>query len=1085
MDEYFFWLGDAVEFDESSAVQNADVGAVYPDPTSDWHRPSKVRTLLRWNPRETVSLYWSRVHFGQFDTPRHSEEGISFYDLDPTAPLPQLTFLGRQADTLRFGTIPSLLNTSFRFDMATDSATVLTPISSPFYYMDINLYPRPLSSYPFFIYFQPGAPLLPPSTYSIAFSVATALRSHSRFDSALKWYEVAFNPLDMNNSWLQPRPASMASVTEDITCCTSDPRSFDIARGRAVLLNYLEVLLQWGDSLMSKKSSDTNRQALIVYDLIEKLLGPQPKRIHKHPSAHKSVPVSEFVAQRAPLNPRLLNLYEQAADRRVLIHHDTQSRQLSDKRDSLSFYTNHHHIGQPIIQIRHPYRFTYLLKRAMKLTTTVRELGVSLLKAFEKGDAQYLASMYATHHRQLEYLRLEIRKYTWRETDWQVQALERSLFGSQTRLTYYQTLIRNGLNAGENGSMVANDNSMAAKTGAVITEGVAQGLAFAPDMWFGTKGAGGKALDYRQAPIGSKLSSNYSTAARLLRALGLIADCTVIQETTEAHWERRHEFWHHQVDVLTIEVQQMERQIYAAHRRRDIAFRELNNHQRSIEHAVEVQNFMRDKFTKHDLYLFLQQEIAALYRQTFDLALDSARLAQRMFQYERCNMIRNFLPDGVWDNLREGLLAGERLQLALQTMQNAYEDTDDREYELIKHISLRLHFPAAFLYLKMTGSCEIDIPEWMYDLDYPGQYMRRIKNVTLTIPCVKGQYDGVHCRLQLLQSNVRVTSNLLDPLTQCGRRSKFQPLLPNKPTEPGNGYDVEPDDPRIHYQYGATESIATSTGQNDSGTFELQFTEDRYLPFEYAGAVGRWKLDLPRENNQFELDTLKDVMMHLKYTAREGGDILRKVANEAALKRLPGDGVRLFESRQDFPEAWTAVRLQHLDEKSYRDFLLRFAKNMFPFMTGNHEIRITRLDLFVDTGGAKVRENIVVNYYAQNHDFANEGCVCDTMKPINCIATPDWPNLFHGVLDCNFGPIGGNGDHEFGRLRFPRDLMNIQDIYLLCRYEVYVKPPPRNEHHEKGWGKDYQNMYGQFGPGWDHHHRELDHLGHWPHHQPQ
>ena len=26
------------------------------------------------------------------------------------------------------------------------------------------------------------------------------------------------------------------------------------------------------------------------------------------------------------------------------------------------------------------------------------------------------------------------------------------------------------------------------------------------------------------------------------------------------------------------------------------------------------------------------------------------------------------------------------------------------------------------------------MPEWMFDLDYPGQYMRRIKNVSLTIP---------------------------------------------------------------------------------------------------------------------------------------------------------------------------------------------------------------------------------------------------------------------------------------------------------------------------------------------------------------
>jgi len=617
----------------------------------------------------------------------------------------------------------------------------------------------------------------------------------------------------------------------------------------------------------------------------------------------------------------------------------------------------------------------------------------------------------------------------------------------------------------------------------VVSEGIAQGLAFAPDMWFGVKGHGGKSMDYRQAPIGSKLSANFATAARLLNVVATIADSTALQETTEGLWERRHELWNHEIDVLTIEVQQMERQIHAANRRRDIAFREIDSHQRSIEHGSEVQNFLRDKFTKHDLYLFLQQETAALYRQTFDLALDSARLAQRMFHYERCNLTRNFLSDNYWESLREGLLAGERLQLALQTMQNAYEDTDDREYELSKHISLRLHFPVAFLYLKMTGSCEFDIPEWMFDLDYPGQYMRRIKNVSLTIPCVKGEHTGVHCRLELLKSSVRINSTLHDPISICGRRNKFQPPVSHKPSLLRNGYEIESNDKRVKHQYGATESIATSTGQSDSGVFELDFNSDRYLPFEYAGAISRWKLDIPAENNQFDLETLSDVVVHLKYTSRDGGELLRRAASDAAHARLPGDGLRLFESHHDFPATWTALRLQHLDETSQRDFHLRFRRSQFPFLTGNCEIRITKVDLFIDTGGGKVRENVLVNYYSEDHDFESDGCVCDTMKPLNCIATPDWPGLFHGVLHCNFGPIGGKDPQEFGRLRFPKELRTIEEVYLLCRYEVYVKPPPRYEHHEKGWGKDYQNLQGQYGPGWDHHHREYDHVGHWPRHQ--
>jgi hypothetical protein len=35
------------------------------------------------------------------------------------------------------------------------------------------------------------------------------------------------------------------------------------------------------------------------------------------------------------------------------------------------------------------------------------------------------------------------------------------------------------------------------------------------------------------------------------------------------------------------------------------------------------------------------------------------------------------------------------------------------------------------------------------------------------------------------------------------------------------------------------QSIATSHAQNDSGMFELNFRDERYLPFEGAGAISR------------------------------------------------------------------------------------------------------------------------------------------------------------------------------------------------------------------------------------------------------
>jgi hypothetical protein len=134
-------------------------------------------------------------------------------------------------------------------------------------------------------------------------------------------------------------------------------------------------------------------------------------------------------------------------------------------------------------------------------------------------------------------------------------------------------------------------------------------------------------------------------------------------------------------------------------------------------------------------------------------------------------------------------------------MEKAYLDLNVREYELTKHISLRPQVPMEYLRLRTTGYCEVDIPEWMFDLDYPGMFMRRIKNVTLTIPCVTGPYTGVHCRLTLLTSMTRIDPRLSPAPHRCcsDRREHSE-------------YETCPEDPRVVRQYAAREAIATSSG---------------------------------------------------------------------------------------------------------------------------------------------------------------------------------------------------------------------------------------------------------------------------------
>jgi hypothetical protein len=191
-------------------------------------------------------------------------------------------------------------------------------------------------------------------------------------------------------------------------------------------------------------------------------------------------------------------------------------------------------------------------------------------------------------------------------------------------------------------------------------------------------------------------------------------------------------------------------------------------------------------------------EISTTYFQCYQLVYDMAKKAEKGYRYELGLPSSDFVQFGVWDSFRKGLLSGDRLYLSLKQMEKSYMDQNRREYEITKHVSLLQLAPLALIQLKETGSCTVELPEMLFDVDYPGHYMRRIKTVSLTVPCVVGPYTGVNCTLTLLRSKTRTSA------VDAGTYVK----------------DMDVENPRVATNFSATESIATSSAQNDSGLFE-------------------------------------------------------------------------------------------------------------------------------------------------------------------------------------------------------------------------------------------------------------------------
>jgi hypothetical protein len=235
------------------------------------------------------------------------------------------------------------------------------------------------------------------------------------------------------------------------------------------------------------------------------------------------------------------------------------------------------------------------------------------------------------------------------------------------------------------------------------------------------------------------------------------SDQAGVSSRTASH-QRRADEWKLQANLAAHELMQIGRQIRGALIAEQIAKHDYQAIKTQVTQAQEAQNFIETKFTNLDFYSWMQSQTFNVYYQYYRLACETARRAEqtmkRVLMRPELDSTQ-FIQFNYWDTGHRGLLSGEALHLDIKRMEMAYHDSNKRELELTRHVSLRQLDPFALLKLKITGSCTVDMPEWLYDRDCPGAYMRRIKTVSLSVPSVVGPYATINCTLSLQCSTVR------------------------------------------------------------------------------------------------------------------------------------------------------------------------------------------------------------------------------------------------------------------------------------------------------------------------------------------
>ncbi|WP_170320027.1 neuraminidase-like domain-containing protein [Polyangium spumosum] len=746
-----------------------------------------------------------------------------------------------------------------------------------------------------------------------------------------------------------------------------------LAYQKSVVMKYVENLLSWGDSLFRRDTMESINEATQLYILASRILGDRPRLVKTQGVPPKSyaelepnvdafsnalvelepliqvppdpnlrcarsepVPVLRTLYFCVPPNDEMLALWDTVEDRLFKIRHcmniDGTVRQLAlfeppiDPGLLVKAAAAGLDFGELLSEVNAPipiYRFSVLQPKAVEFASSVISLGASLLTALEKRDGEALSLLRQTQEiEMLESVR-EVRKRQVDEARESLEAIRRSKAIVEERWTFYRD-IKKEIEQEETQRERA-EQAKWVNVAAEATQLLASVINLVPQFHIGMTGL---IPTFKAEQGGRSVAEAVSAVGRAASAVASYLSAESALAGIAASNERRWAEWKLQERLAQKELEQIDRQILAAEVRLDIAKKEFANHELSAKNAKEVEDYLKTKYTSEELYDWMVSQVESVYFQAYKLAYELAKRAERAFQFELAQPGASYITFGYWDSVKKGLLAGERLQLALRRMEAAYLEQNKREYEITKHISLAEIDPQALLRLRETTKCEIKLPEALFDQDWPGHYLRRIKSVSMTVPVVNGPYASVNCKLTLLKSSVRMKSG-------------------------GDGYarDDQPGQPDARFleHYGAVQSIVTSSGQSDAGLFELVFRDERYLPFEGSGAESTWRIELDGKTNRFDPTAVHDVVLHVRYTARDGGELLKTGALDALGALNPSDagptGFRLFSAKTDFPDAWH-VFLTGEGEPATHTLSLPLALRHFQPLVGSRQLEIKKVHLF-------------------------------------------------------------------------------------------------------------------------------------------
>ncbi|MFM2586642.1 Tc toxin subunit A-related protein [Vibrio campbellii] len=747
--------------------------------------------------------------------------------------------------------------------------------------------------------------------YYTPMMVAEKLLQSQNFEEAERWLKYVFSPegylegkfperYHVDRQW-NSRPLeedtawdeTQADSTDPDVVAQADPMHYKVT----TVMKLLDVLIARGDMAYRQLERDTLAEAKMWYLSALQLLGPQPDLPEQ---ANWSDPTLSQAASETTMQQSLMlmerlvrgetseltTLEARTANSLTALFLPSENDKLKGYWQTLELrlFNLRHNLsidGQPLtlplfatpadpkalqnaaaasaggtdalpnnatIAIQ---RFPVMLESARNLVGQLIQYGSTLSSVLERKDSEALNALLQTQAQELMQYSQQLQDKTIEQLQAEQKVLSASLDAATARRDSYQKLLNEGVSTIERQSINERiaSGSMSVAANAMRSAGAA--LDMAPNV-FGMAVGGS-----RWGAVTSAIASGMD-----ISAIGL-ATAAEAHSLTE-QYRRRQQEWSIQRDSAAHECAQLEAQQHSLAVQLEAA--QLQKDYVAIQQAqTQAQlDFLKTKFSNVELYSWMQGRLSAVFYQFYDLTVARCMKAELGYQWETKDT-SVFIQPGAWDGNYAGLLSGEALLLNLAQMESAYLEWDRRALEVNRTVSMAqemgmdsagfnaevnqvLDETASSLTLHTlemgTDStvfiATIDLNALAIADDYPDAMLssnsspvRRIKQISVSLPALLGPYEDIQAVLGYS----------------------------------GNGKGI----------HQSCTHTAISHGINDSGQFQLDFNDSKYLPFEGLPINGddsaKLTLSFPNAgkaenvNKQRSiLQSLNDIVLHIRYT---------------------------------------------------------------------------------------------------------------------------------------------------------------------------------------------------------------------------